>query len=268
MTSTALLSDAEELVASRRGTPYLSFSRLNRYLHCPEQYRLYYVEGLRPRVPPASLAFGSVVHRALAAFFLKKAEPVSAFQSIWRDLKETDLAYSQRESWEKLNGCGQALLEKFQKEEVQRIGAVTGVEKAFEFSISNLDLPLIGIMDLTAAVDAKRTVVDFKTSGSSYDEHEVVLSDQLSTYQLAEPEAEQSAFCVLVKTKEPKIEWHFAKRTGAQLVEFLSKAGYVAREITAGRFYKRPGLWCAWCDYLPVCTGDRRKMEETLIRID
>ncbi|RJR45235.1 MAG: PD-(D/E)XK nuclease family protein [Desulfobacteraceae bacterium] len=267
MANSALLSDTEELVTSRKGTPYLSFSRLSRYLHCPEQYRLYYVEGLRPKVQPATLVFGSAVHQALAAFFLKKADPVSIFQSAWEDLKEIKLDYSQRESWDRLNGCGQGLLEKFQKEEVQRIGAITGVEKPFDLSISGLDLPLIGIMDLTAAVDAKRTVVDFKTSGSSYDKHEVILSDQLTTYQLAEPEAEQSAFCVLVKTKEPKIEWHFAKRTGEQLMEFLGKAGYVAREITAGRFYKRSGLWCAWCDYLPVCVGNKAKAEETLIQI-
>ena len=32
-------------------TPYLSFSRINRYLTCPESYRLYYVEQLRLKVP-------------------------------------------------------------------------------------------------------------------------------------------------------------------------------------------------------------------------
>jgi predicted choloylglycine hydrolase len=49
------------------------------------------------------------------------------------------------------------------------------------------------------------TVIDFKTAKSAYPEYEVALSDQLTTYQLAEPDAEQVAFCVFVKTKEPRI---------------------------------------------------------------
>ena len=59
------LNDREEEVVPRT-TPHLSHSRISRYLHCPEQYRLYYLEGLRPRVPSASLVFGQVVHQALS----------------------------------------------------------------------------------------------------------------------------------------------------------------------------------------------------------
>jgi hypothetical protein len=33
------------------------------------------------------------------------------------------------------------------------------------------------------------------------------------------------------------------------------------------RFYKRPGKWCLYCDYLPVCTGDQKKVKETLVQI-
>ena len=67
-----------------------------------------------------------------------------------------------------------------------------------------------------------------------------VLSDQLTAYQLVEPDAEQTALCVLVKTKEPKIEWHTAARSGEDLAEFLVKATIVARDIAASRFHKRP----------------------------
>ena len=110
-------------------------------------------------------------------------------------------------------------------------------------------------------------MTDFKTSASSYAEHEVKLSDQLTAYQLAEPRAEQMALCVLVKTKEPKIEWHVSQRNPDDLLDYLAKAGYVAHEIAASRFYKRPGMWCAWCDFLPVCMKDERKIAETLVRL-
>src|SRR4029077_4694590 len=108
---------------------------------------------------------------------------------------------------------------------------------------------------------------DFKTSASSYDEYEASLSDQLSTDLLAEPEVEQSALCVLVKTKEPRSQWQVATRDGADLAEYLDKAAYVAGQIAGGRFYKRPGEWGSWCDYLPVCLKDEARAERTLVRV-
>ncbi len=56
-------------------------------------------------------------------------------------------------------------------------------------------MPFVGFIDLIGELDGKRTVVDFKTSASSYEEHEALLSDQLTAYQLAEPEVEQVARC-------------------------------------------------------------------------
>jgi len=106
-------------------------------------------------------------------------------------------------------------------------------------------------------------VVVFPTASSA----SVILSDQLTAYQLAEPEAEQAALCVLVKTKEPKIEWRLATRSGDDLTEFLVKADIVAHDIASGRFYKRSGKWCAWCDFLPVCVKDEKRVEETLVKI-
>jgi len=262
-----LIAEKEEAVRPN-GPPHLSHSRISRYLLCPEQYRLYYVEKLRPRIYSASLVFGQVVHQALAAFFRTGAEPAASFAAIWREVGQVELRYGQRDSWEKLNETGRALLAKFVAEELSRIEKVGATEKPFELAISAIKEPFIGVIDLVADVDAKRTVIDFKTSGSTYAEHEVTLSDQLTAYQLAEPDAEQMALCVLVKTKEPKIEWHVSDRNPDDLMEYLTKAGYVAREIGAGRFYKRPGMWCAWCDFLPVCLKDERKMTETLVRVN
>jgi ATP-dependent exoDNAse (exonuclease V) beta subunit len=246
-----ILNEREEVEASR--TPHLSYSRINRYLHCPEQYRLYYVENLRPQAPSASLVFGQILHQALAYFFQEKGDAVAFFQNAWGEAKHIELTYSKKETWEKLRDSGPALIGKFLQEELPKLQNVRASEKVFTLNITSLDLPFIGVIDLIADLDGKRTVVDFKTSGSTYEEHEVILSDQLTAYQLAEPQAEQAALCVLVKTKAPQIEWHLSKRNGDQLVEFLAKTNLVARDITAGRFYKRPGKWCAWCDYLPVC---------------
>src|SRR6266571_2238238 len=86
-----------------------------------------------------------------------------------------------------------------------------------------------------------------KTAIFDYDDHEAALADQLTAYALAEPEAKQLALCVFVKTKEPRIEWHFAKGSAGDLAEYLDKVRMVSEDIAAGRFYKRPGKHCAWC---------------------
>lgn len=259
-------TEAEETLISDR-TLHLSYSRIAKYLLCPEQYRLYYLANLRPRLTSASLVFGQTLHQALAHLFKDQGNPVLFFQEAWADMQQAPLTYNTRESWEKLRTVGEALLRKFLAEEVPKLSTIQAVERPFRLDISSLDLPFVGIIDLIVDVHGRRTVVDFKTSASSYEPYEVALSDQLTAYQLAEPEAEQLALCVLVKTKEPRIEWHWAKRTPAQLTEYLAKADLVAHEIHAGHFFKRPGKWCAWCDYLPVCLGDQKQVKETLVQI-
>ncbi len=259
-----LLRDPDEPAEK---TPHLSHSRVNRYLLCPEQYRLYYVENLRPKVPPAALVFGQVGHQALAELLGKKGDPVKHFTDTWGMLRNIPLGFKERDSWDKLKASGEALLTKFVSEELPKLGNIRAVERPFTLSVTGLDLPFIGVIDLVADVMAKRTVVDWKTAGSAYAEHEAAMTDQLSAYKLAEPLADQLALCVLVKTKEPKIEWQFTGRTSEQLRDYIAKAGYVGREIGAGRFYKRSGKWCTWCDFLPVCLGNKRKAAETLVAV-
>ena len=247
--------------------PNLSYSRVNRYLTCPEQYRLYYLERLRPKVESAGLVFGARIHLALADLFRSGVDPVDTFQKDWESLKDVELHYNKLESWEKLKETGVRLLEQFLKAEAPKIRQIESVEKKFELRVTLLELPFVGVADLVAQVVGLKTVVDFKTSNSDYDDHEVVLSDQLTAYWLADPEAQKVALCVLIKTKEPKIEWHFAERDAGRLAEYLAKVQIVSGDIAAGKFYKRPGKWCSYCDFLPVCLGDEKKVQETLVRI-
>src|SRR5205809_4958414 len=164
------LDEKREAVSHQ--TPYLSYSRINRYLHCPEQYRLYYVENFRPRHAPASLVFGQIVHRALAGLFQRKEDPVKLFLALWEQVKDAGLGYGQKESWEKFQASGQALLGKFLREELPRIGNVAAAEKPFELRITSLALPFVGIIDLIADLDGKLTVVASKTANVAFHEHD------------------------------------------------------------------------------------------------
>ena len=75
------------------------------------------------------------------------------------------------------------------------------------------------------------------------------------------------ALCVFVKTKEPRIEGHFAKRGAEDLAQYVAKVRLVSEDIAAGKFYKRPGKHCAWCDFLPLCLGNKKEAQETLVKI-
>ena len=90
MTSTSPIKEPEE-VLDQAQTPNLSFSRINRYLTCPEQYRLYYLEKLRPKRESAGLVFGARIHLALADLFRSGVDPVDTFQKDWESLKEVEL---------------------------------------------------------------------------------------------------------------------------------------------------------------------------------
>jgi CRISPR/Cas system-associated exonuclease Cas4 (RecB family) len=247
--------------------PHLSHSRVSKYLHCPEQYRLHYVENLRPRIPDADFVFGQLVHQALAQFFRTGADPAESFDNAWLVLANEQLTYGERESWHALRDKGGALLRKFVDEEAPRIRGVRAIEKPFTLTITSLSAPLVGILDLVAEFDDVLTVIDFKTAKAAYPAHEVALADQLTAYQLAEPDAEQVAFCVFVKTKEPRIDWQVCARKPEQVMEYLAKVEHIAGEIAAGHFYKRPGRWCSYCDYLPACLGDEEKIRETLVQV-
>jgi RecB family exonuclease len=264
MTATA---DEKEERLNKTKTPHLSFSRIDRYLRCPEQYRLYYVENLRPKFPSASLLFGQLQHQALAFLLKEKGDPVNLFLAQWEQAKQAELTYGNRQTWEGLRDRGRLLLEKFIAEQLPQIGTVKAVEQDFQLNISGLDLPFIGIIDLVTESHGHTAVTDFKTSASAYAGHEAIMSDQLTAYQLAVPEADKLALCLLIKTKEPRIEWHISYRSGERLVEYLQKVKLVTREIQDQHFYKRPGQWCASCDYLPLCLGDTQKAKQTLVRI-
>lgn len=167
--------------------PHFSYSRIQKYLTCPEQYRLHYIEGLRPKRETAARVFGAVVHQALAALFRKQADPVVHFREEWQGCRQFDLRYSDRDTWEKLAEIGGGLITMFVRNEAPKLGQVVAVEAPFEMALSNLPCRFIGVFDLVAMMNGKKTLVDFKTASSDYGLHDVALSDQLTAYCVASP---------------------------------------------------------------------------------
>ena len=51
------------------------------------------------------------------------------------------------------------------------------------------------------------------------------------------------------------------------MAQYVAKVRLVSEDIAAGKFYKRPGKHCAWCDFLPLCLGNKTEAQETLVKI-
>jgi len=146
--------------------PHLSHSRMQKYITCPEQYRLHYLEGFRPRYEAAARVFGAMMHLALAEFLRNERDPLATFRTEWNACREFELRYSQRESWDKLSHIGEALLQKFLAQESHKFEQVLAVEAEFHIGASNVAAPLVGTLDLLAVLHGKKTLVEFKTGAN------------------------------------------------------------------------------------------------------
>ena len=253
---------------------HFSFSQLKRWLDCPESYRLYYLERLRPRVPSAALVFGRAMHEAIETALTQGTSLAVQFKPTWGDQRDAAMAFSGRQDWESLRQVGEGLAQVFDLEVQPLIGEVHSAEQHLELTLPGVKRPLIGYVD--AVVDWRgdagvetpgKTLVEFKTSARVWQSHQFVLSDQLAAYGLAFPEIEQQAVVVLVKTKTSKVQVETLPRRPERAAEFLHKAAVVASDIEAGRFYKRPSQACGWCDYRLLCEGRREEAMEGLERV-
>lgn len=247
-----------------------SHSRVSRYDFCPRAYRYYYIDGWRPKQKKPALLFGDAVDLALQAFFRAGEDPASAFEALWEKQKNAPVVWGKRNSWEGFLEIGRKLLELFLKEEAHRFSEVTpeNIQRRLTTDLDGIEV--VGYPDLYCKVDGLLSLIDFKTAASSYDPDEVALNEQLTAYWWllltnALP-VERVAFCVLLKLKEPRIEWHFSTRREEEIVEYREKLRIVAADIERGRFPKKSascGL-LGGCDFKPLCLGNEEKIQSGL----
>ncbi|MFZ5861736.1 MAG: PD-(D/E)XK nuclease family protein [Nitrospirota bacterium] len=249
----------------------LSHSRVTRYDFCPRAYRYYYLEGWRPVTKKPALLFGDAIDRGLTALFQRGADPVAVFEAGWQALKDADVEWGKRHTWDALLEIGKGALVRFVAEELPRFSNVAPEHVQRSLSAEVDGVGFVGYPDLYGEVDGLRTLVDFKTAQSAYDAEEVQLNEQLTAYWwLLEANGipvDRVAFCVLLKLKEPKIEWSFATRTPQDIAEYREKLALVAGDIASSRFPKKTsscGLWSG-CDYRPLCLGNETAIRTHLV---
>jgi len=249
---------------------YISFSALRTYQACPLKYYFKYVVGLPEESVPATLVFGSGIHRALELHFreIQSGHPppslatlLAEYEQCWQDRQSAPLQFGKDENEQTLHQLASRLLVKFASSAVARpAGRIVAIEQQLRGRIV-VDVPdLLGYIDLIVETDQALLLIDWKTSRGRWGAEQVqdsleqlllysVLVDNLVPHHLV-----QLQLTVMTKTKEPAID-SFIRPVDPQRLERTKRVlQRVWRSIEAEHFYPAPSpLNCGSCGFRRSC---------------
>jgi putative RecB family exonuclease len=267
--STVLLDQPSSVERQDGLWDYISPSRLNCWLGCGLKFKLRYLEGLRTPTTPA-LFLGKVVHGSLETLYRHRQLGVT--------LETDELARRIIESWgamideeemefkdvaEEKNLLTQAIdlvtvyARQMPADERRPLAVEVTVESPLVDPVTgeDLDIPLLGIIDLVLGEAQAAAIVDFKTSARSSEPLEISHEIQLTSYAWAFRQLQgypESGLEIrsLIKTKTPKVEIHrYLARTEGHFRRLFAVIREYLDALDHGRFNYRPGFGCGFCEF-------------------
>jgi putative RecB family exonuclease len=252
-----------------RGPEYLSPSAAKQYLSCSLQY--YFARILRiPKATTPNLHLGKAVHAGLQEYHWTtmlegEALPEHAL-SVYREVFDNPpdgnpVSFQGDQERAESRVCGERVLTAYLEADVSKLeGQPLGVEVQLQEEFRDLELPLLGVIDL---VKAGYVPVDFKTVGATpnLDQEAWQHQIQLIAYQvLIEAATAETVphleLVFLVKTKTPKVIRHAIPAAGPQQKErFWQILRAIVEGIREERFYPQPGMHCNWCQFRQECAA-------------
>lgn len=232
----------------------LSASAIDAYERCPMKYMFQHVWNIRGG-PHAQMTFGNVMHTTIKEFVgeMRKRskvpleEVLAIYEREWSSAGFPD-DYQEQE----YRKAGREQLEAFHGSYSAAPADVLYQEKAFELPLDH-NVVITGRMDQVNRIEKNAVeIVDYKT-GKPKDEKKAGEDLQLSVYALAAREVFDLAPKRLVfynlMTNEPVA----TTRDSKSLAATKQKIAEVADQIRAGEFSAKPGFWCGYCDFKPLC---------------
>lgn len=254
-----------------RRQPHLSASSCSDYLDCGLLYKLSRIDKIKPEFKPDALEFGSAIHLVLAEFYKQKMignklslkDVQEAFEGFWRELAEDnfDIRYAEGKDFESLLREGKELLIPWYNKMHENEYKIIGVEEPFLLSLRELDVPILGYIDLIEEDEAGTIIItDHKASGRSYSNDETDKNLQLTLYQIAvkangfRGREFLLKFDCLIKTKTPKFDQFWTSRTEIEEKRAIKKVQEVWRGIHKEVFIPNDGHWkCKGCGFKKHC---------------
>jgi len=258
-------------IAELRKEPHLSVSSVNDYIECGLYYEFSRIEHLEPEFKSEALVFGTTIHRVLADFYQEKMighimsddELQSLFETYWNEAEEdnSEIKYKEGRDFNTALDEGKALLKAFSDNYPNDNFNILAIEEPFHFYIDGLETPIVGYIDLIEE-DENGTIIitDHKTSSRAYCKNDVEKNFQLTVYYMAAKAKGFSdreillKFDCLIKTKTPKFEQYYTKRTPIDEKRAIKKITKVWEGIEQCIFIPDDGSWrCKDCSFRKNC---------------
>jgi putative RecB family exonuclease len=254
-----------------RELPHLSASSIGDYIDCSMLYKWGRVDKLPREFIPSTLTFGTVIHLVLAEYYRGKMDGYKmllkdiheSFKNHWNERAKdrADIQYTNGQDFNTMLNQGIDLLSVWHENLADDNFKVIAVEEPFSIDIENLDVPIIGAMDLIEEDDAGTVIItDFKTSSKAYSIDQVDKNQQLTFYQLAVKKnglADREIllkFDCLIKTKKVKFESYWTTRSEIDEIKLVKKIRQVWDGISKGVFIPNDTIWKHKnCQYRKAC---------------
>jgi len=274
------MSERKTLEELTDGELHISHSQISCYSSCSLRYLYRYVEAIKPESLSVSLPFGSAIHTALATYYrgiknhhTETLEAVTdTFKTVFSlDVDGSEIPVTYTKSMTDKDSAiamGVKMLETFYNSISIADYEVMDVELPLSATLYTsegkpTDFKLVGIIDLLLKTPAgDLLVVDFKTASKSISQSAVNEDTQLSAYcyllisnKFSHLTADiDCQYCVLLKTKESKIQQINTIRTRSDRRRFAKIANIVLAGIDAKIFMPTTVSWlCASCEYSTAC---------------
>ena len=259
-------------IADLKKEPHLSATGVGDYLECSMIFLLGRIERLQPEFTADSLEFGAAIHKVLAEFYQEKMvgeklllkQLHQSFEKHWTVSAEgrDDIRYAEGKDFETLLREGKELLTAYYHKLPEDNFTILAIEEPFSFTIEDLHVPIIGVVDLIEQDEAGTIVItDWKTSSRAYSADEVDQNFQLTVYQMGMKEngfGDREILLrldCLVKTKTPKFEQYYTiRRSETDERKAAKKIIQVWEGIEKGVFIPNDTSWrCKNCPYKNHC---------------
>ena len=97
-----------------------SYTQISQYLSCPRRYKHRYLDGWKEKDTRAAMLFGRAFEQAVGAYFQRK-DAAAVLHQEWASHRDSDLHYSERDSWDRMLQSGVQLLDRFAQDDRVRI---------------------------------------------------------------------------------------------------------------------------------------------------
>ncbi len=247
-----------------------SYSRIGTYENCPFQFKLRYIDRIKPDTEGVEAFMGSRVHESLEKLYRDKSmaktpsleELLDFYRVNWdKNIHDGVVVVRKDYSHDNYKEIGKICIEEYYGRYFPFEQAKTiALEKRIEVPLGEADLKFVGFIDrLDRREDGTYEIHDYKTASTLPNQAEIDQDKQLALYQLGiEP--------LWDDTRNIELVWHYLKfdkelrskrdqdSLDALKDEFLSRIHEIE---TTERFEPKESALCNWCGYQDLCPSKK-----------